>query len=129
AQFPASVLGATNGWPGEKWLDVRQQTILLPLMTARVQSWCVDKGFDAVEPDNLDAWPNPPGFPPPETDTLSSDLAIAAMVHSLGLSVGLKNLPQNAVSLEPNFDWALDEQCFEFMECGSYQGFTAAGKP
>src|SRR5262245_25529096 len=23
-QFPASVLGSKNGWPGERWLDVRQ---------------------------------------------------------------------------------------------------------
>jgi hypothetical protein len=129
ASFPASVLGSQNGWPGEQWLDVRQQSILMPIMTARVKNWCVDKGFDAVEPDNLDGWENSTGFPLTQADNLSYDLAIAQMVHQQGLSVGLKNLPQLAVMLEPNFDWAIDEQCFEFSECSNYMGFTAAGKP
>jgi hypothetical protein len=129
SQFPASVLGNGNGWPGEQWLDVRQQGILLPLMKQRFVSWCLDKGFDAIEPDNLDAWENNPGFPITEAENLSYDTAIAALAHSLGLSVGLKNLPENAPGLEPSFDWSLDEQCFEFSEC-SYleQSFGAAGK-
>ncbi len=129
SSFPAAVLGATNGWPGEKWLDVRQQSILMPIMQARFQSWCVDKGFDAIEPDNLDAWQNSSGFPLTEADNVSYDLAIAALAHSFNLSVGLKNVPSNAVSMEPSFDWALDEQCFEFNECDSYQtSFLAKGK-
>jgi hypothetical protein len=127
--FPTSVLGNNNGWPGEKWLDVRQQSILLPLMKARFQSWCVDKGFDAVEPDNLDAWENDPGFPITEAENISYDLAIAALGHSMGLSMGLKNLPENAPSLEPHFDWALDEQCFQYSECSYFEtSFIAKGK-
>jgi hypothetical protein len=127
--FPTSVLGNNNGWPGEKWLDVRQQSILLPLMKARFQSWCIDKGFDAVEPDNLDAWENNPGFPITEAENISYDLAIAALGHSMGLSMGLKNLPENAPSLEPNFDWALDEQCFQYSECSYFEtSFIAKGK-
>ncbi len=38
--FPASVLGSKNGWPGEKWLDIRQTSVLLPIMESRVQK-CV----------------------------------------------------------------------------------------
>jgi hypothetical protein len=129
AQFPASVLGASNGWPGEQWLDVRQQSILLPIMKNRFVQWCVNKGFDAIEPDNLDAWSNNPGFPITEAENLSYDTAIAALAHSLGISVGLKNLPENSATLEPSFDWALDEQCTEFSECDSYTtSFLAKGK-
>jgi hypothetical protein len=129
ASFPASVLGSSNGWPGEQWLDVRQQSVLLPIMQARFQKWCVDKGFDAIEPDNLDGWQNTSGFPLTESDNVSYDLAIAALAHSLGLSVGLKNVPSNAAAMEPSFDWALDEQCFEFNECDSYtSSFLAKGK-
>ena len=34
--YPASVLGNTNGWPGERWLDIRATAVLLPIITARV---------------------------------------------------------------------------------------------
>ncbi len=129
SSFPASVLGNPNGWPGEKWLDVRQQTVLLPIMKKRLEDWCVAKGFDALEPDNLDGWQNDPGFPLTEAENLSYDLAIASLAHGLGLSVGLKNLPENAPSLEPHFDWALNEQCFEFGECGYFESsFIPKGK-
>ena len=59
--FPSSVLGSGNGWPGEKWLDIRQISKLSPIMTARFQM-CKDKGFDAVEPDNIDGYSNCTGF-------------------------------------------------------------------
>src|SRR5205085_397108 len=26
-QFPASALGRSNGWPGERWLDIRNATV------------------------------------------------------------------------------------------------------
>jgi len=91
SQFPSAVLGAgVSGWPGEKWLDVRAQATLLPIMQARLTSWCKDKGFDGVEPDNLDAWTNNPGFPVTEADNVSYDLAIASAAHALGLSVGVE---------------------------------------
>ncbi len=129
SSFPKSVIGNPNGWPGEKWLDVRQQSILLPIMKKRLQDWCVAKGFDAVEPDNLDGWENNPGFPITKAENLSYDTAIAAMAHSLGLSVGLKNLPEQAPTLEPSFDWALNEQCFQYGECSYFEtSFIAKGK-
>jgi hypothetical protein len=129
ASFPASVRGASNGWPGEQWLDARQQSILLPIMKNRFIQWCVNKGFDAIEPDNLDAWSNSSGFPLTEADNLSYDTAIASLAHSLNMSIGLKNLPGNSAQLEPSFDWALDEQCTEFSECDSYKtSFLAKGK-
>jgi hypothetical protein len=129
ASFPASVLGATNGWPGEQWLDVRQQSVLLPIMKARFQNWCIAKGFDAIEPDNLDGWENTTGFPLTQADGISYVTAIASLAHSLGLSIGLKNLPDQAANLEPTFDWALDEQCFQYAECSSYtSSFLAKGK-
>ena len=53
--FPASVQGLANGFPGEKWLDIRQLAVLEPIMTARMQM-CVAKGFDALEADNVDGY-------------------------------------------------------------------------
>ena len=62
AAFPPSVLGSGNGWPGEKWLDIRQISKLGPVMKARFQM-CKDKGFDAVEPDNIDGYATLRAFP------------------------------------------------------------------
>jgi len=61
-EFPKSVLGRSNGWPGERWLDIRQLSVIEPIMTARFQM-CREKGFDAVEPDNIEAFSNKSGFP------------------------------------------------------------------
>ena len=51
--FPSSVLGNNNGWPGERWLDIRALSVLEPIMTARL-AICARRHFDAVEPDNID---------------------------------------------------------------------------
>src|SRR3954463_8789478 len=50
--FPSIVKGKSNGWPGEKWLDIRRLDILAPIMQARL-NLCKSKKFDAVEPDNI----------------------------------------------------------------------------
>jgi hypothetical protein len=127
AQFPSSVLGSSNGWPGEKWLDIRQISVLAPIMTARMQM-CVQKGFDALEPDNIDGYTNSTGFPLTATDQLNYNEWIANTAHSLGLSVGLKNDVDQTAQLEPYFDWALDEQCNQYSECGTEQVFTSNNK-
>jgi len=128
--FPASVIGpAVQGWPGENWLLVTaaNQSTLLPLMKARFVDWCQAKGFDAIEPDNLDAWTNITNVT--ETDNVAYDLAIGQLAHALPLSIGLKNVmtdldPSEYASFLALFDWALNEQCYEYSECSAY---TAAG--
>ncbi len=34
--FPAAVKGRTNGWPGERWLDIRRIDVLQPIMAKRM---------------------------------------------------------------------------------------------
>jgi hypothetical protein len=128
SSFPSSVLGSSNGWPGEVWLDVRQLSVLEPIMAARFQM-CHEKGFDAVEPDNMDGYENSTGFPISASDQLAYDEWIAQEVHSLGMAVLQKNDPDQAASLEPYFDGALDEQCNQYAECSEYESYLAAGKP
>ena len=125
--FPASVLGANNGWPGEQWLDIRQLSVLGPIMTARFQV-CKDKGFDAVEPDNIDAYTNNTSFPLTAQDQLTYNKWIAQTVHALGLSVALKNDVDQVGDLLSSFDFVIDEQCFEFSECDQLLPFINANK-
>jgi hypothetical protein len=127
-RFPASVMGArVQGWPGERWLDIRQIEILRPLMEARMDL-CKRKGFDAIEPDNVDGYANQSGFPLTADDQLRYNIWLAHAAHARGLSVGLKNDLEQTARLVPYFDWALAEQCFEHDECHRLAPFTNAGK-
>src|SRR5215210_3827737 len=61
--FPPEVLGKDyEGWKGEKWLDIRQMDKLAPILLERLDL-CKSKGFDAVEPDNMEIYTNDTGFP------------------------------------------------------------------
>jgi hypothetical protein len=127
-EFPKSVLGRPNGWPGERWLDIRQLAVLEPIMTARLRM-CARKGFDAVEPDNMDGFENDTGFRITARQQLRYDEWVAGEVHSLGMAVLEKNDPEQARALEPFFDGVLDEQCNQYQECGSFEPYLRAGKP
>ena len=126
-RFPKSVLGASNGWPGERWLDIRQLKVLAPIMLARFQQ-CQRKHFDGVEADNVDGYSNHTGFPLTAADQLTYNRWLARTAHRLGLSIALKNDTDQVRQLEPSFDYALDEQCFEYNECSKLRPFVQAHK-
>ena len=127
-RFSAGVKGrALDGWPGERWLDIRQTTALRPVMAARMDI-CAAKGFDAVEPDNVDGYANRSGFPLTGAHQLTYNRMLAELAHARGLSVGLKNDVEQVRALAPAFDFAVNEECFAYRECGAYAPFTDAGK-
>jgi hypothetical protein len=137
SQFPSSVVGAgVSGWPGENWLLVSaaNQAIILPIMKARFMNWCQAKGFDAIEPDNIDGWTNISNIS--KADNLAYDMAIEQLAHAIPLSIGLKNLATDLSGSDLTkfvgaFDWALNEQCYENNECSAYTqagSFLPAGK-
>jgi len=128
SDFPEEVIGNQyEGWPGERWLDVRRIDLLGPIMTARLRL-CREKGFDAVEPDNIDGYDNDTGFPITYDDQLRYNRWLASEAHALGLSIGLKNDPEQAAELVLDFDWALTEDCFDQGWCESLSPFLEAGK-
>jgi hypothetical protein len=125
--YPASVKGDPNGWPGERWLDIRATSVLLPIINARVAK-CAAAGFDAVDFDNVDGYQNKTGFPLTAGEQLTFNEDLAGIAHAHGLSVGLKNDPDQLGPLESFFNFAINEQCAKFNECDAYDGWTAAGK-
>jgi hypothetical protein len=128
SKFPKSVLGKpVSGWAGERWLDIRQISILGPIMDARLDL-CKQKGFDGVEADNVDGYTNPTGFPLKYNDQITYNKFLAGEAHNHGLSIGLKNDIDQVNDLLPYFDWALDEQCFQYKECNKLTPFINAGK-
>jgi hypothetical protein len=128
SSFPASVLGRSNGWPGERWLDIRRLDVLEPIMAARFQM-CRAKGFDAVEPDNVEGYANKTGFPLSAQQQLAFNKWVAEEVHSLGMAVLQKNDGEQTPQLQAYFDGALSEQCNQYRECADFQPYLTAGKP
>lgn len=127
-EFPPEVIGrAYTGWAGERWLDVRQIERLAPILKARLEL-CRDKGFDAVEPDNIDGYQANTGFPLTADDQRAFNRWLAEQSHALGLSIGLKNDPDQAAELVADFDWALTEDCYDQGWCSAMQPFLEAGK-
>jgi hypothetical protein len=127
ASFPKSLLGASDGWPGEQYLDIRQISVLRPIMAARF-AVCAAKGFDAVEVDNVDGYEDDSGFPLTAAEQLTYNEMLAGLAHADGLAIGLKNDVDQASQLLPYFDFSIDEQCVEYDECSELVPFIQAGK-
>lgn len=125
--FPEEVLGRTNGWPGERWLDIRELDVLAPIMQARMDM-CAGKGFEGIEFDNVDGYQNRTGFDLTKGDQAAYNSWLANEAHARGLSAALKNDLGQVEKLLPYFDYALNEQCFQYDECDLLLPFVDAGK-
>jgi len=120
--------GAVDGWPDERWLDIRQRDALRPLLAARLDL-CAEKGFDGVEPDWLDHHEQDTGLPITAADQLAFNRMLAGMAHDRGLAIGLKNDLGQVADLAELYDFAVVEQCAEFDECHLVLPFLDRGKP
>jgi hypothetical protein len=129
-KFPAGIWGAADeGWAGSYWLDIRRIDELAPIMKARFQM-CKDKGFDAIEPDEITGWSNNSGFPLTYAHQIAYNKALASWAHAIGMSIGLKGDLEQAHDLVNDFDWTLNEECYQYSECTSIsnEGPGADGK-
>ena len=127
-RFPRSVLGNDyDGWPGEKWLDIRKLGALGPIMGARMDM-CKKKGFDAIEPDNMDSYQNKTGFNLTYAQQLRYNRFLARAAHSRGLSIAMKNDQDQVGGLVNFFDFAITEDCFDQGWCGRMSPFVRQGK-
>ncbi|MFD0822334.1 endo alpha-1,4 polygalactosaminidase [Micromonospora zhanjiangensis] len=123
---PADPDRATGG--DARWLDVRRWDVLEPVLTDRLRL-CRGKGFDGVAFGRVDGWAYRTGFPLTFDDGLAFNRRLAALAHSLSLSAGLvDDLPQVA-ALQPDFDFAVNQECVRYRQCDRLQPFAGAGKP
>ena len=87
---------------------------------------CAAKGFQAVEPDNLDSYSRSQGLLTADDDVALAT-QLARLAHAKGLAIGQKNtaelLPR---AHQIGFDFAVSEQCGSYGECGGYAS-TYAG--
>lgn len=126
--YPDAIKGnRVGGFPDERWLDIRQLTVLQPILGARLEQ-CVAKGFDGVDFDNVDGYTNDTGFALTADDQLTFNVWLANAAHSRALAVALKNDLDQIPTLVWYFDWVVDEQCFQYQECDLLLPFLQAGK-
>lgn len=110
-----------SAW-GEQLLDVRTPAKRARL-AAIVGGWmrgCADRGYEAVELDNLDAWTRSTGLIR-RAETLAYARLLNERAHDLGLAVAQKNTPQlGGLGRRVGFDFAVAEECGRYAECGDY---------
>ena len=126
-QFPSAAIGdELDGWPGENWIDIRNAGVR-DIMKKRLDL-AKTKKCDGVEPDNIDGYSNQNGLGLTASDQLSYNRFLATEAHARGLSIGLKNDLDQVKALVADFDWALNEECFQYDECDLLKPFIQAGK-
>jgi hypothetical protein len=131
-----------SGYPDEYWLNINSdvygtnpntgerqsaQDFLVEEMMARVKEAKLI-GVDAIEFDNTEAYDNHTGIKISAHTQLQYDMRLANMAHRLGLTVALKNDIAQAGRLIKYFDFEVNEQCWQYDECGGLAPWPAAGK-
>jgi hypothetical protein len=92
-------------------------------LAAIVGRWidgCARKGFQAVEPDNLDSWTRSQGLLT-RADNLALARRLIARAHARGLAIAQKNTPELGNGGRAiGFDFAIAEECQAYDECDRY---------
>jgi hypothetical protein len=128
ADIPEEAQGEQlDGYPDERWLDVRSAEVF-DVMLARLDL-ARDRGCDGVEPDNVDGHTNDTGFSLTAEDLRAFNRNLANEAHERGLAIALKNAGGQARELVDYYDLELNEECWDYEECGELRPFAAAGKP
>jgi len=129
--FPARTLGHVYyGYPEERWVDFRQLHALRPMLQARI-GMCAEKGFDAVEFDDIDSFdpPSETGFALTPGDAQNYLAYADNLAHRMGMSVLWKNSPLLSWWGRRYSDGAVLEECYPYRQCTSKQlaGTSAYG--
>nr|WP_240934625.1 endo alpha-1,4 polygalactosaminidase [Cellulomonas sp. IC4_254] len=112
-----------EGWPDELLLDTTTEAnrvALAEVVGAQVRA-CAERGFAAVELDNLDSWTRSDGLLD-EDGAVDLATRLVAVAHDAGLAAGQKNTPQLGTRGrdEAGFDFAVAEECAQYDECAAY---------
>eukprot|EP01111_Echinosteliopsis_oligospora_P011726 TRINITY_DN392_c0_g1_i1.p1 TRINITY_DN392_c0_g1~~TRINITY_DN392_c0_g1_i1.p1 ORF type:complete len:328 (+),score=97.87 TRINITY_DN392_c0_g1_i1:101-1084(+) len=127
SDFTSTVKGdKLDGWPGQTWVDIKSD-VVRNIMVSRVKL-AQEKGCDAVEWDDVDAYANKNGLDLTYNDQINFNIFLVNITHNLGLSVGLKNDLGQVNDLVNYYDWALNEQCFQMQECDPLSAFINQNK-
>jgi len=126
--FPKEIIGKKpEDWPGEKWLDISRYEKFADIIEKRMDL-AVEKGCDGIDPDNVDGYTNETGFNLIYEDQLKYNKWLAEEAHKRGLAIALKNDLEQVKDLVEYFDFAVNEQCFQYNECELLMPFIKQNK-
>lgn len=112
------------GWPGEILLDTSTTAKRhgLARIIGRWIDGCARKGFDAIEPDNLDSYTRSRGRLT-TADNFAYAKLLVARAHHDGLAIAQKNDAEHSHrgAASVGFDFALAEECQVYGECGNFR--------
>lgn len=116
-------------WPGERYLDIRHPSVL-KVIKQRIDL-AKKKGCNAIEPDNVDVYSNDHGFTPEilSSDTIKYLAEVSKYARAAGMSVGIKNCIEILGDIFPSVDFAISEECVQYLNCTVYANFTTAPRP
>ncbi|BEI86652.1 hypothetical protein CcaverHIS002_0609390 [Cutaneotrichosporon cavernicola] len=116
-----------QGWKGEKWVKTGSAKVR-SIMAQRIQM-AADKGCDAVDPDNVDAYDNANGLGLTQADAADyvKFLARESAKHNMGC--GLKNAAAIVPQVSTDVQFSVVEECAQYGECASYRGIIDKNKP
>jgi len=100
-----------EGFPDENWLDIREINLLAPIMEARLDM-IASKGFDGIEPDNINGYQNNTGFNLTQENAIAYCRYLIEQAHLRDLSIGQKNAEELIPTLVDEFDWFLAEDAY-----------------
>ena len=132
----------SHRFPDEYWANFSHGKgrfdFMLQMLRARTDRVAAT-GFDGIEYDIMDTFAQGArwtGFEVDAETQLEYNTALAEMAHADGLSAALKNDGSQIAELLPHFDYAINEQCFQYDECAggwypkpAWRAFIQAGKP
>ncbi|UQN09867.1 endo alpha-1,4 polygalactosaminidase [Deinococcus sp. QL22] len=125
-------------WPSEYFLDVtdvfKPNSVLAVILKNRFKM-CKDKGFAAIEPDNLQNDENVSGGKITTQQQIDFNGWVADQAHAFGLAVFQKNGPDKILlrdrtgkMMVEKFDGILNEQCQQYSECAPLAEYVKRGK-
>jgi hypothetical protein len=129
------------GYSNENYVNINNPRTY-SLMVSRLRL-AKAKGCQGIEPDIDDTYFEDPnnsgdnsvtstfaGFPLTWHQQLAYDRRIASAAHDLGLTIALKNAPDQAFvhGMLPYIGFAIVEQCFEYSECSPFTQLIRAHK-
>ena len=138
AQYPA-YLKIYYDTPWKEWfLDIndvwKPNSVLATILNNRFKM-CADKGFDAIEPDNLQNDENVKGGLITTQNQIDFNGWVADTAHQYGLAVFQKNGPDKILlkdktgkMMVEKFDGILNEECQQYNECGPLAEYVKRGK-
>lgn len=110
-------------WPGEHPIDIgsrRNRELAVEFVGTRFEE-CAERGFSAVELDNLDTFTRYPGAPFGRQDVIAYATLLVDEAARLGLAVGQKNTVELLDAASGiGFSFAIVENCGEYDECREY---------